>query len=106
MLWPRNIPPAFEAILPLLTQSTDFRKTSIEGNEKLVYWIHPWPLSSRALSIDLLQQAMEAFYRFGEKLTYYLLLAALVSATIAILASLVAGIRIWPNLTLAATVLR
>jgi len=49
---------------------------------------------------------MEAFYRFGEKLTYYLLLAALVSATIAILASLVAGIRIWPNLTLAATVLR
>ena len=45
-------------------------------------------------------------YSGDEEMRNRLLLAAVVSATIAIVASLLVGVRIWPNLALAATALR
>src|SRR5215472_10182107 len=60
------------------------------------------PLTSRAIPNTFGSRAFADATRMKNKL----LVAAVVSATIAIVASLLVGVRVWPNLALAATVLR
>src|SRR5215472_7158142 len=60
------------------------------------------PLTSRAIPNTFGSRAFADATRMKNKL----LVAAVVSATIAIVASLLVGVRVWPNLAVAATVLR
>jgi len=53
--------------LPLLTQSTDFRKTSIEGDEKLASQGYTRTSSSHAYRIDAEEEMWVSWMMLGDR---------------------------------------